>query len=146
MDSVRYASMVHGGLVVAANPSTYSWTLPPWFCEGNTDAYLADGGGVGLGAVVRSAEGVVLAVGTRKGLRGYSMEMVEVAAAGFRLELVSQTGWKKVVLEFDAENVVRNINKRSHVYALVFLFYDEIARARCFESSRCSYVKIRGIL
>lgn len=78
----------------------------------NVDATLFPGGGVGLGIVIRSDGGQILAVGVRKLMANWDTRLGEAMAARFGLCMAAGLNYKAVKLEGDALEVIKAIQTK----------------------------------
>ncbi|KAL2902060.1 hypothetical protein RDABS01_027142 [Bienertia sinuspersici] len=106
-DYKRYALNVFGARLSLDVRSAAGWNPPPsGVVKVNTDAAVFDGGGVGLGAVVRDEKGGLLAISSKRlGCRWFAA-MAEAAAINYGLQLARQLNYMKVWLECDAMELV----------------------------------------
>ncbi|XP_056688734.1 uncharacterized protein [Spinacia oleracea] len=94
-------------------PSASTWIKPPEFCvKVNVDAHTMEGIGVRFGVVIRDENGKILLAAVKSVGARWKPALAEAGAARYGLELARRMGYKTVILECDALNVVRAIQEK----------------------------------
>ncbi|KAL2929163.1 hypothetical protein RDABS01_034574 [Bienertia sinuspersici] len=126
-DYKRYALNVFGARLSLDVRSAAGWNPPPsGVVKVNTDAAVFDGGGVGLGAVVRDEKGGLLAIGSKRLGCRWSAAMAEAAAINYGLLLARRLNYMEVWLECDAMELVGRISSGATGRSPLFLFLHNI--------------------
>ncbi|KAL2902574.1 Glycine betaine transport system permease protein OpuAB [Bienertia sinuspersici] len=81
----------------------------------NVDAAIINGVGTSLGAVISGDDGDILAVGVHCVKAGWKVSLGEAMAARFGVCLAQQLGYRKVMLEGDACNIIEAIQRSKEV-------------------------------
>ena len=108
----------------------------------NFDANVANGANRGLGIIICDHLGKIVVADVRRVKARWSVEVSEVVAALFGLEVARRFGFGKVQLEGDAICVVSSIYNGLEGSSPLHLFYDSIfSLSTCFSNYRCSFVR-----
>lgn len=127
---VEYAHKVFAPKKIPCVPGVCKWSPPQeGFVKLNVDAHITGNEGVGLGVVARNSCGHVVGMAVCRFSARWEVPMVEAVAVKFGTTVASRLGFRRIVVENDAEFVVRCITKEVHGYAPIFLFYDVVRRA-----------------
>lgn len=101
--------------------------------------------GVGVGVVIRDYSGAILVAAVKRTDAAWSAEVAEASAALYGAALAKRLGYDKVILECDAMNVVRTIDKGEEGAAPIFLFYEDIRKVIShFSFFKCIHVRRGG--
>ncbi|KAL2906669.1 Tetraacyldisaccharide 4'-kinase [Bienertia sinuspersici] len=135
------AKVIHRAKVVTMC-SASGWTRPPTMVwKVNTDAAIMEGGGMGLGVVVRGSNGQLIEVAVQRVKARWSANVAEVVVAWYGMQLVRGLEARKVWLESDALSVVTAVNGHGHGRSPVFMFLNKIlALANDCDVFQCSHV------
>lgn len=113
-DYAGYITKTQGKVVREPVCSRSSWVAP---CEGwvkvNSDAAMLDANTVGVGAVIRDAQGKVLCAAVHRYQARWSVALAEAMAAKFSLFVARSTGCTHVELECDAYNLSKAIQQQN---------------------------------
>lgn len=112
---------------------------------------LSNSNRVGLELVVRDGEGAVMLAMARTFLQDWSVEHAEVAAILWALKVARQNEWGRVIVESDAQCIIRAINnlcqRRGDIQLIVedvkqsSVEFDNISFAFCFRE--CNEIAYR---
>ena len=89
----------------------------------NVDAHVAMEANRGLGAVIRDSNGTLLAAGVKRVCALWSLDISELAAAVYGMELAIFLGYSYVQHEGDNLNVMKSINSKLTGCSPFFLLY-----------------------
>ncbi|XP_074297236.1 uncharacterized protein LOC141627940 [Silene latifolia] len=131
-----------GGDVLEERSSEERWARPEQgYCKVNVDAGRC-GQGVGLGAVCQDGEGGVLWGVTLQQQGPRDPQDLEAEAVFLGLAEARRHGVKKVELESDCLNVIRDLKSRSTGRSDIFQIYDDIHDlCSYFESVKFLFVR-----
>ncbi|XP_021839401.2 uncharacterized protein [Spinacia oleracea] len=137
----RVAPHTNGSVVASA----CSWSPPPQgTVKINIDAHLYSTG-VGVGVVIRDYRGVVLVAAVKRTDAAWSPNVAEASIALYGVALAKRLGYEKVMLECDAINIVRTIDKNEEGAPPIFLFFNDIRRVKSqFSFFKCVHVRRGG--
>ncbi|XP_021770438.1 uncharacterized protein LOC110734577 [Chenopodium quinoa] len=140
-----YAKKVFMYRGAAVTPAANAWSCPSvGVVKVNCDAYV--GRNVGLGVVIRDANGSILAAAVKRGALGWSAEIAEAAACRYGLQLATRLDYSAVVLESDAYAVTQGIKtKPADNFTPFSLIIDNVCYlSRFFTVFSVSHVKRAG--
>ena len=122
-DYVEYAQHVFVPKKIPGVSRVCKWSPPPAdFIKLNVDAHIMGDMGVGLGVVARNSSGHVVGMAVCRCSARWEVSMAEAAAVKFGTMVAGRLGFRRIVVESDAENVVRCISQGVSGYAPIFLF------------------------
>ncbi|CAO2820766.1 unnamed protein product [Amaranthus hypochondriacus] len=123
------------------SPSRWSPPEVEWV-KVNFDANIADNDERGLGAVARNADGLLLVAGVRRIKASWNVELSELMAAAYGLELARRLGYSHVILEGDCSTVIHGIWQCPRGFSPFFLILDYIqSLLPSFLGFRCSLIR-----
>ncbi|KAL2941643.1 hypothetical protein RDABS01_029993 [Bienertia sinuspersici] len=145
-DYGHYSRAVFTHLEQPAAPSRTAWCVPTaGNVKINVDAAVFNGGGVGLGAVVRSETGSVLAVVVQRRMARWKADMADALATRFGLSIARRLGYTRVELESDALSAVKAIHLGSFGRTPKDLVLeDAYVTSLLFDYFSCNHIKRAG--
>ena len=146
-DYKRYATAVFQRAIGTGDVVSRAGWLPPEAgnMKLNTDAYVMEGGGVGLGAVLRDSHGRVVAAGVRRNGARWSVELAEAMAMKWGMQMAWDLGYRNIELESDALTVVKAVRRRQWGRSPHDLVLEDIGSlGDNFNVCRFSHVKRAG--
>ncbi|XP_048494767.1 uncharacterized protein LOC125494918 [Beta vulgaris subsp. vulgaris] len=126
--------------------SPRKWVAPPdGIYKINVDASLAVDGWIGLGVIVRDAQGTVLFAAVRRVRAHWSAEIAEAKAIEMALRLGQRYGLKEVIVESDCQTVVSRLSKNAIFLSdLDVVLHSILSSSLSFFSISWSHVKRDG--
>ncbi|KAL2921546.1 hypothetical protein RDABS01_013037 [Bienertia sinuspersici] len=108
--------------------SKSKWNPPPReVMKLNFDAAInADYGRVGVGVVARNDQGKVMAAISNTILQEWGAEMVEVPTAKRAVKLAKNQGWRKVIVEGDAANIIKALTCQANMSTYVQMMVEDM--------------------
>lgn len=120
-------------------PPTHGWI------KINFDANVLDGTSCGLGVIFRDERGKILLASVRRIQSNWNVDVCEVAAALFGVELAVQFAYSHVQLKGDSMYVMSAIENSLEGLSPIHLIYDHIVvLCSSFNGFGCSFVKRNG--
>ncbi|XP_074265957.1 uncharacterized protein LOC141588412 [Silene latifolia] len=111
----------------------------------NTDAYMAEDGSVGLGAVARDGNGTLLWLGCRRVRAEWDVEVAEAQATIFGLCLARERDLSNIAFESDALRLIMAVKRKECERTPFGLCVDDVrSLLNSFEMNVCSHVKRGG--
>lgn len=109
-----------------------TWEPPPVdFVKINVDgAVFQQCGEIGLGVIVRDANGVIVAWRQDRYASFCSAECVEALATKMGFQLAIDRGWQCIIIEGDCANVLRNIESNNPTFVDYGNILNDIGRMR----------------